>query len=445
MLILKFGGTSVRNASALRNVVAIVRNCYPGTNGLVVVLSATAGTTNDLLELSRISCFRDTDVAHRCRLLLDKHLQIVNELITDSQLRDTASLYVHGLVSELQELCCAIQTLEECTAMSADAVVSFGERFSTAILTCALVEAGVPVTEVPAPMLIATNDNFTRAAVNMEQTTSQCRAQILPLAGQGIVVVTQGFTGADRQGRVTTLGRGGSDASAAILGAATSAERIEIWTDVSGIFTADPRLVPEAQPIPELSLDEVRELALYGAKVLHPDTLIPAIQNNIPVVIRNTEKPSEPGTIVRSKASVSADINAVSMVPCCLYVRGTAAAIAELCSMEQYTRMRVADAQSVEYRAVILHAPADRINVRESILAQFGDATVDNICIIAVTGPAAQRADRVAAIASLAAPFNPCFLVAGAGNYSVFIGVPDENSADALRMLHRLTYGQAGR
>ena len=209
----------------------------------------------------------------------------------------TAQHIQEGL-KELEGLVLSVATLGELTPRTQDAIVSFGERLSSAIVAAALDARGVAVRLVDSRDFIVTDERFARAAPDFPETEARVRDALLPVINSGVVPVAQGFIGSTREGVTTTIGRGGSDYSAAIIGAALGAEAIEIWTDVDGLMTADPRVVPEALRIRVISFAEASELSYFGAKVLHPSTVLPAVERAIPIHIFNTRNPDCEGTLI---------------------------------------------------------------------------------------------------------------------------------------------------
>jgi aspartate kinase len=207
--------------------------------------------------------------------------------------------------AELDRMARAVAVLRSVPAASRDHFLANGERISAAVVTAALKARGLPAVAVDARQVIITDNHFGRARPDEGEIEKQAREHLLPACARGEIPVAGGFFGATRQGETTTLGRGGSDWSAALLGAALDASVVEIWTDVGGMMTADPRVVPDARIIETISFDEASELAYFGARVLHPLTLAPAIEKGIPVRIRNSREPGLPGTEVRSIAPSS--------------------------------------------------------------------------------------------------------------------------------------------
>ena len=314
MRVLKFGGTSVADASAIGRVAAIVEAERQRTqSGPVVVVSALGGVTDRLLETAAIA--RRGDAARACALveeLAERHLATFDELVPVD--RAGARKEVAALFDQLRAIASALAVLHEATPRSLDAIAAIGELASSRIVTAALAARGLPVVWADPRALIVTDDNFTAAAPRLEETARSVRETLGPAVAQGRVVVTGGFVAATPQGITTTLGRGGSDYSAALIGAALDAEEIQIWTDVDGMLTADPRVVSDPSLVPYLSFAEAAELAYFGAKVLHPKTIQPAAARNIPVRILNTFRPASPGTLIAD--GLGGNGNSVTALAC---------------------------------------------------------------------------------------------------------------------------------
>jgi aspartate kinase len=300
MIVCKFGGTSVQDAVAMTRVVEIIgarRKKQP-----VVVASAMGKTTNHLLEAARIAAEgKRQDALDLLAKVKEKHLKEAQKLgiaVTEDSVFGTIQAYF----KEMRDLVKGLAALGELTPRITDAMASYGERLSTAILTQALENNGIPSQLMDARECIITDDNFMRAVPLFDQTDPAIVAQFRPVLKAGKVPVFQGFIGRTRDGITTTIGRGGSDYSAAIIGAALDADDIQIWTDVDGIMTTDPRMVKEARRIKAISFDEAAELAYFGAKVLHPATIIPAVRKKIPVHVLNSSKPDQGGTLITDEA-----------------------------------------------------------------------------------------------------------------------------------------------
>jgi len=304
MIVMKFGGTSVGSRDAFAAVAAIVRQkaaqeASAPKPGVVVVTSAMSGVTNLLIDAAQKAAKGDA-VSHleTTTALAHKHAAIAAAFISDEEERAVLERHFDARLQEFSRLCASIAVLGELTPRGLDLVSGLGERINAPLLAAVLRAHGVPSEAIDAVEIVVTDNVFGSAEPLMDQTTERCRARLLPLLQAGIVPVVTGFVGATVEGVPTTLGRGGSDYSGAIVGAALDADVIEIWTDVNGVMTADPRIVPTARTVSQLSYEEVAELAYYGAKVLHPKTVIPAIRKRIPVRVLNTFEASHPGTII---------------------------------------------------------------------------------------------------------------------------------------------------
>jgi aspartate kinase len=300
---MKFGGTSVADAAAFENVARIVSSEYNAAP--VVVVSAMSGATDSLLNATSIAASGDAEQAFASlENVFKRHEAVANELLSDrgredflKQLDDAADQ-----ISKLLRL--FAQNPFERKALQ-DAVVSFGEILSSALLAAVLNQRDIKARQVDARRCIITDEEHTSAAPLMIESSTHTQNELLPVLEDGIVPVLGGFIGATRKGATTTLGRGGSDYTAALLGALIGVSEIQIWTDVSGVLTADPRVVPNAYSVRRLSYSEAAELAYFGAKVLHPKTIQPAIENSIPVRICNSRIPEAVGTFVGPQAETS--------------------------------------------------------------------------------------------------------------------------------------------
>lgn len=298
-LVMKFGGTSVGGGRAIRRTAELIAHSRQQWSQIVVVASAMSKVTDTLLQGATTAANGDPAAYKElAQTLREKHYAAILELLEEGTERRQLTAEIEGFVDRFQALCGAVLVLGEVTPRALDAITSMGEQMSVRILAAALRQQGQPAQAVDATQLIITDDNFQAAAPLPEQTAGQCQARLRPLLDQGLIPVVTGFLGATESGLTTTLGRGGSDYSAAILGQAIQAQEVWIWTDVDGVMTADPRLAANARTLPTLTYREVAELAYYGAKVLHPKTIRPVVENNIPLRIKNTFNPDHPGTLI---------------------------------------------------------------------------------------------------------------------------------------------------
>ena len=294
---MKFGGTSVGSADAMAQAVEIVRRTRSDWPRLVVVTSALAGVTDVLLSSAMEAEKGNAQGIPAAQAQMgERHRAIADKLVRDPARRDRVMAEVNSLLGDFASLCRAIAVLGEATPRALDAVAGLGERMCARLLAAAIEDAGTHAEPVEATRLIVTDDHFQNAHPDLEATRRRASAALGPILDQGRVAVVTGFIAATPEGVTTTLGRGGSDYSAGILAAVLPADEVWIWTDVDGVMSADPRAVPEARTIPELTYREIAELAYYGAKVLHPKTIRPVIEAGIGLRICNTFNPSNPGT-----------------------------------------------------------------------------------------------------------------------------------------------------
>lgn len=296
-LVMKFGGTSVGSVDALKQATQIIRDARDEFARVVVVTSAMSGVTDLLLKSASLAAQGKVDSLPQAESTLrEKHFSAIDALVHDQQRCAEVKAEINALILSLVDLCKAIAVLGEASPRAMDAVASLGERMSIRLLAAAVQEAGIKAKAIEATEFIVTNAHYQNAHPDFRVTTEKTRAVLNPLMDEGIVPITTGFIGATPEGVTTTLGRGGSDYSAAIIGSVLPAEDVWIWTDVDGVMTTDPRIAPEAQTLPEISYGEIAELAYYGAKVLHPKTIRPVVEAGIGLRICNTFNPSHPGT-----------------------------------------------------------------------------------------------------------------------------------------------------
>lgn len=304
MIVMKFGGTSVQDADAIRRLVEIVRSRLDKKP--VVVSSATSGTTDALLKACDTAATRDFNQADSIiNEIHKKHIQLSNELVSDITLLKELTEKIERLISELKDLIKGIYLLSEIPDRIKAKVVSYGEMLSTPIISCSLIENGIKSTLVDSREFIITNSIYLKGEPDYSEINKRTQQILLPVIKNNSVPVAQGFIANTVKGEPSVLGRGGSDYTASLIGMAMNAEEVEIWTDVDGMMTADPRKVTGTKIIDEISFKEAAELAFFGAKVLHPSTIIPAVENNIPVRILNSKSPSKTGTLIKEEIEKS--------------------------------------------------------------------------------------------------------------------------------------------
>lgn len=429
MRVLKFGGTSVATAEALQQVVQIIQGEVASNGPCMVVASATAGTTNKLLQAATLAPYRCEDARQILAHIADDHHTLAREVMDSGSLLHDTLEHIDAHIQRALDLVDSMHVLQEWTEQSSDALVMTGELLSTAILAALLQGWSTPVSWIPATELLQTDDAFGAATVHFPTSQEQCRRRLLPVLREGMSVVTQGFIGATADGLPTTLGRGGSDASASILGACVAAEEVQIWTDVSGVYSADPRLIPTARPISSLHVGEIRELALYGAKVVHPEAILPALEAGIRVRILNTFAPQDAGTVITNITNdaehhgpLHGPLHAVSAVQNCVVMQDAPTDGLPLpCLLELHTvdhSVKVFQPTTAEQRLLVGTAPT------VAVLCLVGPAAVHN-ATLHMLGDALQEIDVLAT-------------VMGTSPWAVYAVVPQSQCLQALQQVHTL-------
>ena len=373
---MKFGGTSVGDASRIRKVVEIVHEAAR-ENDLVVVVSAMSGVTNQLIEAAIQSEMGNRDSVEKIfEELRDRHRAVVSTLIHSAPVRTRINQHIEQVFQEGEHLCKGTSLLRELTLRALDSISSLGERLSAPVVAGVLMECGLASESIEATELIQTDSCHGAADAFADVTEKRCQARLSPLLKNGFIPVVTGFIGATAEGVLTTLGRGGSDYSATILGAALGADEVIIWTDVDGLMTADPRMVHGACTIPEISYREAAELAHFGAKVLHPRTLRAITQCGIPLWIRNTFAPERPGTRITPAG------------PATEGVKGLAA----ICDV---TLIRVGGPGIVGVLDVLGRTFATTAAIRTNVLLISQSSAQNDICLAVPSGIARQTVEAL--------------------------------------------------
>jgi aspartokinase/homoserine dehydrogenase 1 len=299
--VLKFGGSSVADGGRIKEVVEEVFQAA-AKERVAVVLSAMKGITDLLISAARSAEEGSDAFKEFLEAIRGRHFDAVRVLFPPAD--QAAALTPLALMcNELEEILHGVELIRECSPRTLDLLMSFGERLSCVLVTAYMRARGKDAVLLDAREMIVTNDHFGSAAVNFERSYQRIEARLAPIRG---IAVIPGFIGATEKGVTTTIGRNGSDYTASIIGAGVRAQMIEIWTDVDGVLSADPRIVPDAFVIPHLSYEEAMELSYFGAKVIHPYTMVPAVERNIPLLIKNSLNPSAPGTLIASGAAAGA-------------------------------------------------------------------------------------------------------------------------------------------
>lgn len=459
-IVMKFGGTSVGSVERLAQVIEIVRAQKAKGDEVIVVLSAMSGVTNLLLKTANKAADGDLSNLPVARTeLLDRHLQVIKALVKDDHERAALQASSETAIAGFDELCRSIYVLGELTPRASDAVSSLGERLIVPIAAHAFNDAGVPAQAVEATQLILTDDSYSSANPLMNETRAQTRARLLPLLAANRVAVTTGFLGATAKGIVTTLGRGGSDYTATIIGRALDADEVQIWTDVNGVMTTDPRIVPDAHTVPEISYGEAAELAYFGAKVIHPKTILPAAENNTPIRILNSFNPAHPGTLIvkqpRANGALIKAITAIRDVSLVtiegrgmLGVPGVAARVFSTVAREKINVLMISQSSSEQNICFIVETPnADRaiaslqlefeMELARQNIERIGGQ--DRIVIVAVVGGGMKDTPGIAArvFGALAEPrINVIAVAQGSSEYNLSLVVDEKDADSAVRAIH---------
>lgn len=447
MIVVKFGGTSVGDAAAIERAAAIVTTRLPRQP--LVVVSALAGTTNTLLAIAEQAAQGQLIGAMRgVQGLRERHLQVAEELLGDAPVHHDLFGDISATFDELASLAEALATLGHMTPRSQDAIASKGEQVSSVMVVAAFEACGIAAVHVDAADVLITNDQFGRADPKPDRIAEAARRVIRPLLDEGKVPVIGGYIGATEQQIVTTLGRGGSDYSASLLGAALGAEAIEIWTDVDGMLTADPRVVDSAQLIERIRFDEASELASFGAKVLHPSTIAPAVRLGIPVYVYNSRRPEGRGTRITDDAperpvvaiAGKTDVTVIKVrSPRMLLTHGFLRT-----TFEVFERHRTS-VDVVATSEVSVSVTVDDATHLESLivdLALLGDVTVErNRGIVALVGAGLSR-DPLAMSRALAAleGIKVHMLSLSASGINLTIIVDGERVQPAMQALHKVFF-----
>jgi aspartate kinase len=441
--VLKFGGSSVADAVCQRRVSELVRAAAPG--GALVVLSAMGKTTDALFRAGRAAREGDSERAlSEAAGVIEKHRGAARDLF-GTELPAELERGLEAQFAELEAVLRGVSLLRELSTRSMDALASHGERLSTRLFAALLESQGVPCALVDARQVVRTDERFGEAQPQRDAIARLAAEHIAPELAAGRVVVTQGYIGATADGRTTTLGRGGSDWTAALLGAALRAQEVQIWTDVEGVYTADPRVVPGAGPIGELSFAEAAELAAFGAKVLHPETIQPAVEAKIPVTVRHTERPQGRFTTIRDHVTSGRPVTALaSRGPISIVTVTSSRMLAQAGFLarlfEVFGRLDVSvDLVATAEVSVSLSVEADAplARLREELERFARVEVVTDRALVALVGERLKQTSGVAARAFRALEdVNVELISMGANEINLSIVVARTAEQDALRRLH---------
>jgi aspartate kinase len=456
-LVMKFGGTAVDSPDKVRHVAQLLKSHKKG-NEIVCVVSAVRGMTDGLLSIAE-------SVKRGDKISLDEfvkkstntHIKIAEGAISDEKLKSEALAAVKKIISELEDVLDGIVLLGEVTVKSLDYLMSFGERLSTPIVSFALQDIGIKsehLTGKDAGLL--TDSNFGEARPLMDTTKLRVSHKLEPMLKQDIVPVVTGFIGADQYGNITTIGRGGSDYTATIIATSIGAKEVWLWSDVDGLMTADPKLVNDAQVLKEVSFAEAMEMALYGAKYMHPRALEPVIDTKIPIRIRNTFNVKHTGTIITQNPSKESQkiVKSVSVIRHTALIDvsgggmvgapGTAAKIFDTLAKNRINIMMISQSPSESSISMVVRkTDLDKatttleLSLLGKVIKQIN--VNDDVAVIAVVGSGMRGIKGVAAkVFGAVAKYgiNVIMIAQGSSELNLAFVVNDSDCEQAVRALH---------
>jgi len=444
LIVMKFGGTSVQDPEAVARVVQVVA---AERRPRLVVVSALARVTDALLEVARLAERGEAKAAREAVHALRLRHESMTSLVRQPERRAELLAALDALFAEVEAVATALAVVREVSPRSCDALVATGELASSRILAAALAEGSLPAHWLDPRELLVTDAAHGAAVPDRTATDERLRTRVVPLLQQGGLAVTGGFVGRSTSGVTTTLGRGGSDYSAAIFGAGLAAEEIQIWTDVDGMLTADPRLVRAPRLVARLSFDEASELAYFGAKVLHPSTILPAVGLGIPVRILNSERPRAEGTLITAacepgvpgpvaiacrRGVTRIDITSTRMLMAYGFLRRVFEVFERFCTpVDVVTTSEVSVSVTIDDR----HA----IDGIVSELRAFADVQSETgMAIVSAVGEGLRRDARLAAQVLGALEGLPLAMVSqGGSRTNVTVVLPEADVVTAMQRLHR--------
>ncbi|MBI4887045.1 MAG: aspartate kinase [Acidobacteria bacterium] len=460
LIVMKFGGTSVGSADRIAQAAQLAVDTAAAGHQVVVVTSAMSKVTDALIAAARQASTGDWDPTLR-EELFNRHKAVADALVGGDAARHAAVVDALGQrLERFEKLCFGLSMVRELTPRLLDAISGTGEMLAAPLIAAAIAARGTPSSAVDATGLIVTTDQFGGAEPLMDDTRARTRARLQPAVSRGEIPVVTGFIGATADGVMTTLGRGGSDYSASIVGAALDADEVWIWTDVDGVMTANPAEVPEARTLPDVSYSEASELAYYGAKVLHYKTILPAFRQRIPVRILNSFNPAHPGTRVTVEGHPSArGVKAVTSIRGVILVAisgtgmqgipGIVAKTFDVVAAQQANVLMISQASSENNICFVLsaaEAPRVVAALRSALEFELMRGHIDEItaeqqvAIVAAVGDRMRGTPGIAATVFGAlgtAGINVIAISQGSSERNISLVVTDRDAAGAVRAIHR--------
>jgi aspartate kinase len=467
LITMKFGGTSVGSAERIARAAQLAVDTAAKGHRVVVVTSAMSKVTDALISAARQASTGQWNPALR-QDLFDRHKAVADAIVADDPARHTQVLdALRQRLERFEKLCYGLSMVHELTPRLLDAISGIGEMLAAPLVAAAIAARGRPSSAVDATEIVVTTDQFGGAEPLMDQTCARAAARLRPAIARGEIPVVTGFIGATADGVMTTLGRGGSDYSASIVGAALDADEVWIWTDVDGVMTANPSDVPEARTLSEISYSEASELAYYGAKVLHYKTILPAFRKRIPVRILNSFNPTHPGTRVTVEGDASATgVKAVTSIRGVILIAingtgmqgipGIVAKAFDVVAAQQANVLMISQASSENNMCFVLsaaEAPRVVAALRAALEVELMRGHIDEITAAQQVAIVAAIGDRMRGTPGIAATvfsalgregINVIAISQGSSERNISFVVTDRDAAAAVRAIHRAFHLEKG-
>jgi aspartate kinase len=439
MKVLKFGGISVKDAESIKKVEKILKN---EQKDKVVVVSAFFGVTDKLEAVIESIKNNDTEKAFK---LIDEVENNCFKIVKSLKTCRNSETFIKEKILQIRQFLPALALLGEITPRSVDMILSYGERISSFVIADYLNSSGIRTAYIDALQIIRTDGSHNKAAIDISKTSEIAKKSVVPLLKNNCCIITGGFIGADDSGSVTTLGRGGSDYTASVLAVSLSAESLEIWKEVDGIMTTDPKIVATAKPVSHLSYKEASELAFFGAKVLHPKTIRPAIMANIPVYVKKTSQPDYPGTLIEKisrkgkKVKAAAFQKNVTIINICSEkMLGEYGFLSNVFNVFTKYKTPVDLITTSEINISVTIDSSDNLNDIVKELSAFSTVDVtENVAIISLVGEGIKYISGIAAKCFTALhDINVLMVSMGASEVNLNIIVKQEEMVEAVSRLH---------
>jgi aspartate kinase len=459
-IVMKFGGSSVATGKNIRQVAKLIADNMSEDCAVVTVVSALEGVTDQLIQAAEEAKKGNREYIRKFKQeILERHLVTVKKTIKNGQIREEAEQTLKARIDELEQVLTGIVFVGELTPKSRDTVISYGEKLSAPIVSGALKDLGLKSEHLTGGEAgIVTDNNFGEAGLLMNVTKYQVKKSLEPLLKKGAVPVLTGFIAATQNGETTTLGRGGSDYTATIIGAALAADEVWIWTDVDGLMTSDPKIVSSAKTINELSFQEATELTIFGAKAMHPRALEPARKEGIPVRIRNVFNPENPGTLIKKEQKIKQKdgVKAVTLVRNVAVITvsgagmvgapGTAAKVFEVLGKENINILMISQSVSESNISLVIQRSLLERAVNTLEIALLGRDFIreivseEDVCVVAVLGAGMKGMPGVASrIFSAVAQkgINVRMIAQGSSELNVSFVVKEKDGEETVRAIHK--------